>query len=85
VVVPDMMKGYAVSADALLKPPEGLLNSLIHKTKFMSLAFGAGRAILSIKPEEVMKLGDAVLNDLRNNYGIKSIGVHGTNADDFIV
>lgn len=72
-----MMKGYAVPADFLMKPPAGFVNGLLHKAKLVPLIFGSGRAIMSLKPEAVLDMAHAVLNDLRTNYGIQSIGVQG--------
>jgi hypothetical protein len=72
-----MMKGQALSADVLLKPPTGIVNSIIHRAKFLTLIYGVGRVKMTLKDEEVMELGDAVIKDLRANYGVQSIGVHG--------
>ncbi|KAI8582087.1 hypothetical protein K450DRAFT_184918 [Umbelopsis ramanniana AG] len=77
VVVPDLMKGYAAPADALLKPPTGFVNSILHKAKMVPMIYSSGRAIMALKPEVVLDLAHAVLNDLRASYGIQSIGVHG--------
>ena len=77
MVVPDMMKGYAAPADSLLKPPAGFVNGLLHKAKLVPMIFSSGRAIMALKPEAVLDMAHAVLNDLRTNYGIKSIGVQG--------
>lgn len=81
VVLPDVMNGHALSADVLLKPPTGIVNSIIHKAKYLTLMYGVGRVKMTLKDEEVMELGDAVIKDLRANYGVQSIGVHGKALD----
>lgn len=77
MVLPDVMKGYALSADVLLKPPTGIVNSILHKTKYLGIVYNFAKNRLNLKDQDVMELSDAVLKDLRANYGIQSIGVHG--------
>ncbi|GAB5589841.1 hypothetical protein Unana1_04741 [Umbelopsis nana] len=80
VVLPDVMKGYALSADVLLKPPTGIVNSILHKTKYLGIVYNFAKNRLNLKDQDVMELSDAVLKDLRANYGIQSIGVHGPDS-----
>lgn len=76
VVLPDMMKGYAFSTDVLQKPT-GLIQNVVQKAKFAGLIYDFGKLRYNLKDKDVLDIGLAVIQDLRSNYGIKSIGVHG--------
>jgi hypothetical protein len=76
VVLPDLMKGYAFSTDVLQKPT-GIVQSIVQKAKFAGLIYSFGILRLNLKDKDVLDSGLAVIQDLRSNYGIQSIGVHG--------
>lgn len=76
VVLPDLMKGYAFSTDVLQKPT-GIIQNVVQKAKFAGLIYDFGKLRYNLKDKDVLDIGLAVLQDLRSNYGIKSIGVHG--------
>lgn len=71
-----MMKGYAFSTDVLQKPT-GLIQNVVQKAKFAGLIYDFGKLRYNLKDKDVLDIGLAVIQDLRSNYGIKSIGVHG--------
>ncbi|CAM0136926.1 unnamed protein product [Umbelopsis sp. WA50703] len=81
VVLPDLMKGYAFSTDVLQKPT-GIVQSIVQKAKFAGLIYSFGILRLNLKDKDVLDSGLAVIQDLRSNYGIQSIGVHGNRGPE---
>jgi hypothetical protein len=76
VVLSDLTKGYAFSSDVLQKP-SGIVQNIVQKAKFAGLIYSFGQLRLNLKDQEVLDSGLDVIQDLRSNYGIQSIGIHG--------